>query len=345
MTDPFTSLRRAEPRTEPDPRFVASVLADVRRRLELPPDVEPEPSDHLIPTLEVLPMNTPRPKHHRWLLAAAACTVLIVGAVGVLLLRDGDSDAQPADSVSVTAADATNPPTTIAPTTVPPTTVPPLSDEEVAAAMLIDAADYAPDWVKTVEHRSRLDTTIAASIPACVAFLSSVFEAENDATNADAAFHHDVPTEAMMGQNVLVFAEEATAGAFYAGVTDASFPTCGIAYRAAGGPVLDACGFYANVDVTAPNCGAAVLGTIGDELSSSVYSGTWTHPLTGELHGPEEYYGAIMRVGRSVTLTGTLHMGDAGDTNVEVVTQEQLASALQTMADQAAAALALGAQP
>jgi hypothetical protein len=275
--------------------------------------------------------------------------VAVLGTAALLAACDAESGRDAADisaveiSAGTTAAvPATDASTTAASSTVPATsTVPPISDEEVAAATLIDAATYASGWTDAELVRPALDTTIAASIPACSAFSSSVFEAANNAVHADTAFRHEVPTEAMMYQNVLVFADDAAAGTFVESIADPAFPACGVAYTIAGGPALDSCVFYANVGT--PSCGTAAFGAIGDELVGSLYESTWVQPITGELHGPEEVYGAIVRVGRTVILTGSLHMGDAGDSNVEVVTLDQYTDALRAMAAKATAAIARGA--
>ena len=296
-------------------------------------------------------MNTTPTDRRPWLMAVAAVVVI---AVVLVVFRNDDPDSSAANAQTSAVASTTVVPLTTASTTDSSTVTPStstsstdvglLSDAEVAAAMLISAADYAPGWVWARGPRPPFDKELASSIPACAAFLSSVFEAENSATVSNGTFHHEEPTLATMGQNVLVFTDEDAARAFFTAVTSGDFPACGLAYTAAGGSVVDGCAFYANVAGEGAKCGASSFSAIGDEIAGSAYAGTWVHPITGDVRGPEEYFGAIMRVGRSVTFMGALHMGDVGDTNVEVVTQAQFESALRTVAATAAAALARGSQ-
>ena len=345
MNDPFTSLRPPVDRAEPDPHYRAQLLDDVRRHLA--GDSRPS-SQSVIVRKEATPMS---PDHHRRnvILGIAAAVALIGGLAAIAIARDDDPPSPAAPDTTATtpetlATDETTA-TTETPTTsttiAPTTTLPPLTDEEIAQAMLLGSDEYAPGWSATTPPDYGLtavwDPVIAAELPACAPYVESVFGAAANATTDQRFWYHETPTEAIMGQFVVVFPTDGAASDFFRAMLFDDFSTCARAYEIAAGKQPE--GFGYNTGGQAPG------GPIGDEFAMGLWYQTWPHPLTGELHGPEAVYSTVMRIGRTVVFTGALHIGDAapfGDSagDLEVVTFDQYGEILRRIEDRTRAALA-----
>jgi hypothetical protein len=337
MNDPFTSLRRPEERAEPDPEFRNELLLAVRRRLDGDAHAAPPRS---LPTLS-LEDNRMKPTRgpNRGLMYAAAAVVVVGGLTAFAIVRaDNDSEPQQPTAPAITTP-------TPATTT---TTLPPLTDNDIAEAILLHAGEYAPGWQvgspSTPSPKRLVNSTTARTLPSCARFVAPVFEATEGATVLNRIFYHLVPTGlAVFGQFVAVFADEASATAMVDAMSDPEFEACQADYLTSArvyaesityplAPVPE--GWYGWGHVEPP------FAPHGDQMTFSIYDYTWTHPVTREVHGPEEYYGAVVRVGRTVTLTGTLHIGDSNaGGNVEVVSLDQFDVVLAKVAERAAAAL------
>ncbi|HTH06649.1 MAG TPA: hypothetical protein VL916_12295 [Ilumatobacteraceae bacterium] len=349
MNDPFTSLRPPVDRAEPDPHYRAQLLDDVRRHLA--GDTRPS-SNSITVHKEATPMS-PDPDHHRRnvILGIAAAVALIGSLTAIAVARDDDpaSPASPDETIATVETLATDQitPTTEAPatttsTTIPPTTtLPRLTDQEIAEAMLLGSDEYAPGWSATTPADYDLtavwDPVIAAELPACAPYVESVFGAAANATTDQRFWYHGMPTEAIIGQFVVVFPDDEAASDFFNAMGFVDFSTCARAYEIAAGKQPE--GFGYNTGGQAPG------GPIGDEFAMGLWYQTWPHPLTGELHGPEAVYSTVMRIGRTVVFTGALHIGDAapfGDSagDLEVVTFDQYGEILRRIEDRTRAALA-----
>lgn len=344
MTDPFTSLRPTTERVEPDSRFREALLSNVRTRLasgdnslSSAPTI---PTSALPITLEVTHMKPNSQSRTRALLMAAAVVVLMAGAVAIVLVRRDSAD----DSISTTVP-PTVPAATVLPNTVlPTTTLPSPTDHEIAAAVLLPAKEYAPGWIYQSDPSAPEDllrADIASAIDACAAYIADVFDADDSATVKSRVFHHGPPTDALFGENVLVFATEDAAVAMFDAINDPAFAACGAAYneKSINCPVEAYSGCIVEGFGSTPV--ATPFEPVGDQLRFSRYESTWVHPLTGETHGPETVLGATLRVGRVLVFTGTLQMGDVDAAErVEVVSDEQFRQTLVNIADRATAAQA-----
>ncbi len=246
------------------------------------------------------------------------------------------------ESASVSIAPAT---TDSAPATAPcpppctaaTTPVRALTDKEIAYATLLSADEYAPGWLiypTSIAANDVFQANVAADIASCAPFLAPVFTAAEAATVVNQSFYHRPPTEAMYGQIAIVFADDTAATAMVDAISDPGFAQCASDYQAVTDVLLY---LYLELD-------ELPFAPLGDQMTFNVSEETWAHPSTGELHGPEENFAAVVRVGRTVTLIGALHIGDAGvlgnvDDNVEVVSIDQFQQLLTNFVNRAEAAL------
>lgn len=350
MTDPFSTLHHPDERAEPRPQFRDELLAEVRRRMA--DDIgASRPSSPNAPTTTLIsvkdtPMDTDRQNRRRILMAAAAVIVVAGGLTAIAVARSAANEPAPAaprpvatsPSPAPAATTTTVSATTAAPTTTAATaTVPARSTSGVGDAMLLVQEEWAPGWQQfgTEDGRRRLQPDIARTIPACADYMAPVFEAAAAAEVLNRTFHHPFPTEAAFGQFVVVLPDEAAAIDMFAALTSPGLAACAAEY-AKTGPMPEGFG-----QPTSP----APFDPVGDQMAFSDYQTTWIHPLTGKVHGPEEDYGAIVRVGRTITMTGALHMGDDDGIEttthlVEVVSADQFHQLLVTVVTKATAALA-----
>ena len=148
--------------------------------------------------------------HWRWSLRPRCCC-------WVSWCASPGNEVDPGLSPSVLDVPPSRPPITPASTTATATTVAVVtaSDEEIAAAVLLDAEEYGEGWIQTAFKDVVLDRSLAAEVPACAPYLDTVFE--GPARPADSALRHfylgSVP--AATRQYVLVFPTDAAAGDFF----------------------------------------------------------------------------------------------------------------------------------
>jgi hypothetical protein len=363
MSDPFNSLRRPAPSSDPDPHYRAELLLAVRRRLAGDGSAAPPRSQTTISiSLEDTEMKTPH--RNRWLMYAAAI-VVIGGLTAFTIVRSDVDDAHPsgpaapAPAPSVTTT--TTPPTTTPPTTtttatttttmpattttaVPTTTLPALSDEEVASAALLEAPDFqtstgvaiqaldaGPDTL--FQRGVAFDRAFAEQVPGCAPYLDAAFESSSRPAVTDARFFWtDELTNSMEPQYVAVFPDEASAQAMFEATADPGFLTdCAFGY----------------LDVMLPTFNdhyiwfpywkgsgeiASGLELAGDQSWYRTYHYDMADPLTPGIR----MYSATVRVGRIVTV---LTVEGEINADSQAVTDDEFEAVVARFVERAEAAL------
>lgn len=356
MADPFESLRHDavnKGSTAIDPRFRAEVLVEARRRLTsgASTDVVRPRVTADTPTpipMESIPMLAKNPNKARPLLLAAACVTLVAaGIVTVVALQDDDKppatiDTTPSPTLE-TAPPQTQPaaPETTAPTktTAPGTTAlaqtaSSIDGDEIAEAVLLEASEYAPDWVvvRNTGLGASMHPGAAGTKAECGPFLDPVFAPTNEGSTAYRSFYHADP-QAFFTQFTAVYPDAATARSVYEYINSPEFVPCATAYGTALSAGSSQSRFPSPVDQPASN---APFGTIGDALTYRTFPETW-HDSGGHPHGPQTDLDAVMLVGPTITFLGTVTDGEGG---AVLNTVDQFASALQRVVERTNAALA-----
>ncbi|HEX6657040.1 MAG TPA: hypothetical protein VF065_03090 [Ilumatobacter sp.] len=268
----------------------------------------------------------------RRVLLLAACAALVAAGVVALVALQADEAQPPAPSQTVP------PPTSqTAPPTQPrvtPTTVSSSGDSEIAGSLLLSGEEYGSDWV-VVPNGAVYPTTssaIASGLPACAAFVDSVFGALERGASDFHTFFYAEP-EALMTQYVAVLPDAEAAQAVYELINSAGFAPCVSAY----GSVLDGgqapSVFPSPVDQPIAD---PPFEPIGDALTFRTFPASW-YDVMGGAHGPRTYVDAVILVGRTITFVGTATEAEGGAIPNTI---EQFGAALQRVVERAGAALA-----
>jgi hypothetical protein len=234
MTDPFDVLRgsadtQAGVIVEIDPRFRADLLDEARRRLSGAPGAARQSvtsTNDIDERTEMTVMPFDRPRWARPMLLAAACVVLVTGAVLALTTLDRSGGDEPAVTAPVSVTTTV---TTDTGTSLP--TGPPLTDEQLVAAIMLDPGELGLSRVEPVRGWEVIDTNDPylfdlgrySARPECAAF-DQVFKPLESSTHGHRTFGS--PPSEPADQIVAVFPDEATASAAFDGWLDPAFAPC-----------------------------------------------------------------------------------------------------------------------
>lgn len=339
MRDHFDQLVLPPAEQGLDPAVRARVLADVRRLMAEDRVAEPpRRSDAHFDHVEVV-MNESR-RSPRWpavaLVAAAVAAVVVL--VVALVPRSGADDVEsPAGGAVSTSTSTAATSTTAAPSTTPAPVD--LSDEDIARAVLLSPAEYAPNW-STIGQNSNpigLDADKAATHAECAGFVDVVFESpRRPAAVQWAVYTHGPPIDEGL-EYLVVFPDEAAAIAMFDAANDPRFiDECRPAYI---GPEPPCCqpityefwpnpvGFVGQEGLFEP---------VGDQSVFTSTEFTFTDE-TGKVVGPFTDYVALVRVGRVVIGLDTIAVGRNGEV---VTSHDDFQNALGNVVVRARAALA-----
>ena len=300
---------------------------------------------------------------NRTILLRRVPIVIGVLALGLVTLAGCGADADDEASVlSTTAAPAAagaatlpGAPTTPAPTTTPtpapastpapaPTTtewVNPFSDAEIASRLILDVDEYAPGWQIFEAFRApALDQELAASIPSCSSFVSSVFESDETPNTVAWRWFHTPPGQyGAMNQTVIVFPSDESAQTMFAATVDPAFTgACVPAYR---DRLAESGGLYCRDPAIPffPSFNGEPIPTLdtmhADDIAFRSFEEYWEDGA-GTLHGPDSLQFVTVRVGRTVSIIETKLADETGAT---FNTEEQFHRAIGAFVDRARHAL------
>jgi len=308
------------------------------RAVRIQPMVMPVDIDLDMPSL---PLPEPRGRDERGrsrrsmtAVAAAIAASIAVGAIVDQLVADDSGDPPVATVPTVTSPTATvEVPLAGAPTTTPLFT----ADDIVAIKTLLWDADYnLPGFLHIAGAPVNFDGLIADRLPACQAFVPTVFESDARPATIQSRLFQNSDDPGLILQYVAVHPTEAQAIAMLDAMQDPAFlDDCVPAYQAA----LPArcCG---DVDVESwfpietgdEQLVPPVIDVEADDMWIRSYNVNNWDDGEGRIHGPRQFAFAAIRVGRVVTTIDVL----LNDSGVQLATTNDFERIVQHMAARAA---------
>lgn len=294
--DPDAEFRRAL-RQQLD----AELRPGREQRFTLPADI------HVDVPLSAHPAPPPRDERgrsRRSLIAVAAAIAASI-AVGVVVdeLVIHDSEQSPALSVPVT----TRAPATTSPAVPTPTTEPLFTKDEIVMikSLLWDTDVDIPGYSHpiTSPQPATLDGTIAATLPACQQFVSTVFESDSrPAVTGDRSFVN-ADNELLVLQYVTVLPSVDAAAAMIDGMQDPAFMgKCMRAYRASVQTMCCDVGFRWTPVFDGDELEPPTINVVADDVWVRQWIGSWNGDEGRAIGGPQQMVSVAIRVGRVVSL-------------------------------------------
>lgn len=325
---------------EPDAEFERTL----RRRLDH--DLRHVPTQPVVSPIEIdLDVPAPRQTDRRdrdepgrsrrsiIAVAAAIAASIVVGVVVDRLVADDTTDPPVATVPAITL-----PPVTVAaPTTESPTTTDPMftTDDIVAIKTLLWDADYdLPGFTHVAGAPVKLDGLIADRLPACQAFVPSVFESDARPATIQSRLFQNAADRRLMVQYVAVHPTAAQATAMLSAMQEPAFlGDCVPAYLAALPPeCCDNVESWFPIETGDETTAAPVIDVEADDTWVRGYIVNNWDDGEGHIHGPRQFAFAAIRVGR-VVATIDVMLSDSG---VQLATTSDFERIVQHMASRAA---------
>lgn len=284
--------------------------------------------------------ESPNPPRWRTVAFVVAAVAAVAVLVVVLVPRSGADDVEsPAGEGGATSVSTAATTSTVVSSTTSTVPVAELTDEDLAQAMVLTAAEYAPGWGSIGQNGSprQLDAAKASTHAECAGFVDVAFEGpRRPAAVVWNELAYGPPLEAAT-QYVVVLPDDAAAIAMFEAVNDPRFiGECRPAYI---GPEVPCC-VAASVSVWPNPVGfvhqEGLFDHVGDESVFTEREFTWIDE-NGQLVEGETEFLAVIRVGRSVIAIDSISLGRAG---VQVTSHEDFQKAMHNVVTRAEAALA-----
>lgn len=341
MSDRFDQLSLPPADEGLDPAVRARLLHDVRRLVAERSGAQAGDrtgATHPVEHVEVVMNESPNPPRWRTVAFVVAAVAAVAALVVVLVPRSGADDVEsPAGEGGATSVSTAATTSTVVSSTTSTVPVAELTDEDLARAMVLTAAEYAPGWGSIGQNGNpvRLDGAKAATLAECAGFVDVMFEGpRRPATVLWDTMTYGVPIAEAV-QYIVVFPDEAAAIAMFEGANDPRFISeCMPAYM---GPEVPCC----EVVEFAPGMVGFVheeglFEHVGDQSKFRDLDFYWTN-ADGRRVGPETALHALIRVGRSVIGIEMVSVADGG---VVIATREDFQNAVNNVVVRAEAALA-----